>query len=77
LLRYGTHMDDHLAYFLDLRVRLRGRPEAVALVDRCLRIIAEGEDGSPDTRERLAREVEALRRELVARHGPKSPLKMH
>jgi hypothetical protein len=70
-------MDDYLAYFLDLRVRLRGRPEAVAIVDRCLRIIAEAEGGLPSTRERLALEIEVLREQLVARYGPRPPARIH
>ena len=56
-------MDDYLAYFLELRFRLRGRREAVAIVNRCLRIIAEAEGGSEATRERLAREIALFRSE--------------
>jgi len=51
-----------LAYFLDLRLRLRlrGRPEGLALVDRCLRLIARAEAAGPG-------EIA----ELVARFRPK------
>jgi hypothetical protein len=70
-------MDAYLAYFLELRVRLRGRKEAVALVDRCIRILAEAEDAPPEVRARLGREIEELRRHLVARFGAKPPATVH
>ncbi len=40
-------MDEHLAYFLDLRIRLRGQAEAVAIVDRCIAMIARADGASP------------------------------
>lgn len=70
-------MDEHLAYFLDLRLRLRGRPEALAIVDRCLAIIARAEDASPEALAGLHREVERLRADLLARFGPKARLRVH
>lgn len=70
-------MDEHLAYFLDLRLRLRGRPEATALVDRCLRLIARADGATPAQFAALQREAEALRAELVARFGEKAQLRTH
>ena len=70
-------MDDHLAYFLDLRIRLRGRAEAVAIVDRCIRLIAGADRASPDDLAALEREVETLRAELIARFGPRAPIRVH
>lgn len=73
----AAQLDDALAYFLDLRLRLRGRPEAVALVDRCLRLIACAEGAGPADLAGLQAEVEALRAELAARFGPKARLTVH
>jgi len=70
-------MDEYLAYFLDLRIRLRGRPEALAIVDRCLAIIARAEAASAAEMANLEREVDALRTELVARFGTRTPLRVH
>lgn len=70
-------MDEHLAYFLDLRIRLRGRSEAVAIVDRCLSIISRAEAASPAELAALQREVERLRADLVARFGHKDPIRLH
>ncbi len=70
-------MDDDLAYFLDLRLRLRGRSEALAIVDRCIAIIARSSGASAVDLAALEGEVEALRRELVDRFGPRAPLRMH
>ncbi|PZQ63456.1 MAG: hypothetical protein DI570_08835 [Phenylobacterium zucineum] len=71
-------VDDVLAYFLDLRLRARGRPEALAIIDRCLRLIAEAEAASDAaTLGRLDSEVDDLRAELEARFGRKAPLRAH
>lgn len=70
-------MGDHLAYFLDLRLRLRGRPEATAIVDRCLDMIARAETATPAALEALQREVDGLRCELEARFGVKPKLRVH
>jgi len=70
-------MDECLAYFLDLRLRVRGRQDAIAIVDRCLGLIARAETAAPAELEALAREVEDLRRELETRFGPKEPLRVH
>lgn len=70
-------LDDALAYFLDLRLRLRGRPEAVALVDRCLLLIARAEGAGSADIAGLEAEVADLRAELEARFGPRAPLTVH
>ena len=70
-------MDEYLAYFLDLRIRLRGRSEAIALVDRCIAIIARADAASPRERAALEREVDRLRADLVARFGTKAPVRIH
>ena len=70
-------MDDPLAYFLDLRLRLRGRPQATAIVDRCLRMIALAETATPAEFEALQREADALRGELEARFGVRPKLRIH
>jgi len=70
-------MDDHLAYFLDLRIRLRGRAEAIAIVDRYIRLIARVEGSSSGEFAQLEREVEVLRAELIARFGAKAPVRVH
>lgn len=70
-------MDEQLAYFLDLRIRLRGRAEAMAIVDRCIRLIARAEGASRAELEALQREVEVLRGDLVARFGPKASIRIH
>ena len=70
-------MDDSLAYFLALRLQMRGRPAALALVDRCLRLLARAQ--APDISEmvRLEAEIDDLRAELEARFGPARRLKVH
>lgn len=70
-------MNGYVAYFLDLRLRLRDRPAAVALVDRCLSLIARADRASPGEFAQLEAEVDTLRAELVARFGPKAPLRVH
>lgn len=70
-------MDEHLAYFLDLRIRLRGRPEAVAIVDRCIAMIARAEGASPAEMVALEGEFEALRRDLILRFGAREPVTQH
>lgn len=66
-------MDDALAYFLELRVRFRGRSEALAIIDRCLVLIARAEGASALEAELIADAIEALHADLVARFGPIPP----
>ncbi len=70
-------MDEHLAYFLDLRLRLRGRADAVAIVDRCIAMIARADGASPAELEVLEGEFEALRRDLILRFGEREPVTQH
>lgn len=70
-------MDEYLAYFLDLRLRVRGRQDALAIVDRCIGLIARANGASAAEVAVLQREVEDLRAELEARFGPKAPISQH
>ncbi|RAK66377.1 hypothetical protein [Phenylobacterium kunshanense] len=70
-------MDEHLAYFLELRIRLRGRAEAVAIVDRCIGMIARADGASPAEVEVIELEFEALRRDLILRFGERKPITQH
>lgn len=73
----GTSTDQALLYLLDLRLRARGRPEATAIIDRCLRLLAQARDADPLTQARLEREVAALRKDLARRFGPPKPQRVH
>jgi hypothetical protein len=66
----GHGLEDALAYLLDLRLRCRGNPEAMALVDRCLALLARTETADPIELQQLEAEIETLRGELVERFGP-------
>ena len=70
-------MDADLAYFYELRLRARGRPEAMAIVDRCISMIVRAQSASEEEHAALEAEVEALRLELVARFGEKPPRPAH
>lgn len=70
-------MDEHLAYFLDLRIRVRGRAEAVAIVDRCISMIVRADGASTEALGDLQCEVEQLRADLEARFGRKERLRTH
>lgn len=63
-------MDDALAYLLELRLRCRGNPEATAIVDRCLALLARAEHADGEELQRIEAEIETLRTELAARFGP-------
>lgn len=62
-------LDQAVAYFLELRVRLRHSLEARALVDRCLLLISRSEGADIDELCALYREVDALADELALRFG--------
>lgn len=65
--------DPALSYLLELRLRTRGNPEARALVDRCLALLAQAESADPETLEALHREVQKIGDGLALRFGaPKS-----
>lgn len=63
-------MDHALAYFLELRIRFRGEPEALAIIDRCLGLIARAEGAPALEADLIADAIEALRADLVAQFGP-------
>ena len=63
-------LDEALAYLLDLRLRCRGNPEAMALVDHCLALLARAETADAAELQQLEAEIEALRVELADRFGP-------
>lgn len=64
------HLEDALSYLLDLRLRCRGNPGAMALVDRCLALLARAESADAVELPQLEAEIEALRVELAERFGP-------
>jgi hypothetical protein len=63
-------LEEALAYFLELRLRCRGNPESMAMVDRCLSLLARAQTADRGELKRLEAEVDALRRELLDRLGP-------
>ena len=63
-------LEDALAYLLDLRLRCRGNPEGMALVDRCLALVARAQTAGGEELPQLDAEFEALRCELAERFGP-------
>lgn len=63
-------LEEALAYLLDLRLRCRGNPDATALVDRCLTLLAQAETADAAELQQLEAEIEALRVELADRFGP-------
>jgi hypothetical protein len=62
-------LDDALAHFLELRIRFRRQPAALAIIDRCLGLIARSEGASTLEAELIADAIEALRTDLVAQFG--------
>lgn len=63
-------LEESLAYLLDLRLRCRRNPDAMALVDRCLALLARAETADAAELQQLEGEIEALRVELADRFGP-------
>ena len=61
--------DEAVAYFLELRVRVRHSREARALVDRCLALIARADRADKHELRALYGEVDALADELAIRFG--------
>jgi len=73
----AASLDQALLYFVDLRVQVRGTPEARDIVDRCLRLLTAARTADSATLARLEAAVEALRGELRDRLGPPPRLKVH
>lgn len=69
-------MSDALGQLLELRVRFRRNPEARALVDRALVLVAKAAAKDADD-VALDLEVAALSAELVGRFGPTRRLSLH
>ena len=70
-------MDEAVGYFLEMRIRLRNNPEARAIIDRCLSLIARSIEADPETLLALYREVEVLGDELALRFGAPKSLQLH
>lgn len=62
-------LDEAVAYFLELRVRVRHSREARALVDRCLALVARSNGADADELRALYREVVTLADDLALRFG--------
>lgn len=62
-------MDELVAHFLELRLRVRHNREARALVDRCLALIARSKGADADELRALSRDVDALADDLALRFG--------
>ena len=73
----AASLDQALLYFVDLRIQVRGSPEACAIVDRCLRLLTDARTADAITLARLEAEVEMLREDLRRRLGPAPRLKVH
>lgn len=69
-------MSDVLGQLLELRVRFRRNPEARALVDRALVLVAKAAAKDADDAA-LDHEVAALSAELARRFGPPTRLSLH
>lgn len=69
-------MSDALGQLLELRVRFRRNPEARALVDRALVLVAKATAKDTDD-VALDLEVAALSAELARRFGPTTRLSLH
>lgn len=70
-------MDETIAYLLELRARVRGNPEARAIVDRCLTLIVRAREADAPTLVILEQQVADLRAELERRLGPPKPQVRH
>lgn len=70
-------LEESLAYLLELRLRCRGNPDATALIDRCLGLLAQAQTADAAELHRLEAEIEALRVELADRFGPPPGLTRH
>ena len=62
--------DSNVAYLLELRLRSRGNPEARAIVDRCLRLIAQAQSLTGPSPAELDDELARLADDLALRFGP-------
>ncbi len=58
---------------LDLRLRLRGNPQGLAIVDRCLALLARAAEAEGPQLAAVEREVAELAKALADRFGPARP----
>lgn len=70
-------MDEAVAHFLELRVRVRRDPEARAIVDRCLLILAKARTADAEGFAALQDEILALGDELALRFGAPATVVQH
>ena len=70
-------LEEALAYLLALRLRCRGSREALALVDRCLLLLARAQTAGGTELQQLEAEFETLRSELIERFGPPQDIVRH
>jgi hypothetical protein len=70
-------MDSTVAYLVELRIRFRRNPQARAIVDHCLALVAAAGEADAERLADLERDIEALRAELVARFGEKPARACH
>lgn len=72
-----VEVDASLAYLLELRLRTRGNPEARAIVDRCLALVARAETGDGLDDLEAARELQRLSDDLALRFGAPRIVDLH
>ena len=70
-------MDEAVAHFLELRLRVRRNPEARATVDRCLLILAKAQTADAEGFAALQDEIQALGDELAMRFGAPATVSLH
>lgn len=70
-------LEDAVAYFLELRVRVRHSQEAREIVDRCLALIARASQATADEYVVLSKEVDELADELALRFGAPKTVALH
>lgn len=61
--------DESLAWLLELRVRVRGRPEALAIVDRCIALLARAAASEGEAEDELQHEFDRIADALAVRFG--------
>jgi hypothetical protein len=70
-------LEEALTYLLELRLRCRGNPEATAIVDRGLALLARAETADAAEMERIEADLERLRVDLAERFGAPPTLVRH
>lgn len=69
--------DASVAYLLELRVRTRGNPQARAIVDRCLALVARAESPAGLDALEAAQELRRLSDDLALRFGAPRSADLH